>query len=135
MSCPEIQKIAQDEPDEATAAHLAACASCRERREKLSRLLAFPASAEPPPFVLPQLLAKIDASLLALPRTHVARPARFSGSRRLVAAVFGAALLGSTLLVLTSHTQAEAKEKRLETVVVESEWRGLGYSSEADFRA
>jgi hypothetical protein len=136
MSCPEIDKLAQ-EPDEATRVHLESCAPCRERRAKLARLLDFPAAAEPPPFVLPKLLAQIDVSVARglAPAREVARPVRVPTTRRLAAAVFAALAVGSTFIIVTSRNEVQAKEQRLENVVSESEWRALGYATEAEFRA
>jgi predicted anti-sigma-YlaC factor YlaD len=139
MSCPEIEKIGQEELEDAVREHLASCAPCREKRERLARLLAFPATAEPPAFVLPRLLAKIEAPVAPkVPRPMVAQPMARTASharRRLVAAVFACALVGSTLVAVLAGGEARAKERRLESVVVESEWRALGYTSEAAFMA
>ncbi len=136
MSCPEIEKLAQ-EPDEGTRAHLESCAPCRERRDKLARLLDFPAVAEPPAFVLPKLLAQIDVSVARglAPARDFARPVRVPTTRRLAAAVFVAFAVGSSFIIITSRNEVQAKEQRLENVVSESEWRALGYASEAEFRA
>lgn len=132
MSCPEVAKIAQDELEEPVRAHLAECAPCRERRQKLESLLAFPAMAVPPPDVLPRLLAKIDEQVAR----EVARPKRAGGGKRgLVAAVFAFALIGSSFVFMIADPEARAKEQRLETLVVESEWRGLGYANEGEFLA
>jgi predicted anti-sigma-YlaC factor YlaD len=131
MNCPDIEKIAPDELDEPVRAHLLTCAPCRERREKLARLLAFPAAEAPPADVLPRLLARIDEKIAR----EVARPARFAGQRRFVAAVFAFALIGSSLVLVLSDGDTRARERRLETLVVESEWRALGYASEREFHA
>ncbi len=132
MSCPEIEKIAQDEVDEPTKAHLAECAPCRERLAKLEKLLAFPAMAPPPPDVLPRLLAKIDEQVA---REVAARPRRVGGQRRFVAAAVMFAVVGASLVVMMGDSGERAKERRLESLVVESEWRGLGYASESEFLA
>jgi len=131
MKCPDVDRIAADELDEPVRAHLSECAPCRERRDKLARLLAFPAMAPPPPDVLPRLLARIDEKIAR----EVARPARPAGSRRLVAAVFAFALIGGSLVFMLSEGETRAKERNLESLVVESEWRALGFASESDLRA
>ncbi|MEZ0229697.1 MAG: hypothetical protein ACAI25_13795 [Planctomycetota bacterium] len=133
MSCPDIEKIAQDELDEPTRAHLAECAPCRERLAKLEKLLAFPAMAVPPPDVLPRLLAKIDEQVA---REVAARPRRGGGGqRRIVAAAVMFAVIGASLVLMLGDGETRAKERRLEAVVVESEWRALGYANEREFLA
>ena len=117
MSCPEIEKIAQDEPDEATRAHLAECAACRERLVKLERVLAFPAMTPPPPDVLPKLLAKIDDQIAR----EISRPKRINGSRRALAAALVFAAIGSSLVLMLGDHETRAKEHRLTTLVTESE--------------
>jgi hypothetical protein len=142
MSCPEIGTIALPELDPETQAHVDSCASCREKRARLDRLLTLPAEADPPKDVLPRLLAQIDAQMArdaeGVPMLRVgeaARPARVPQTRRIAAAIFATAVVGASVFAALSRSELTERERRLQTIVLESEWRALGYSSEQQFLA
>ncbi|HZV00296.1 MAG TPA: hypothetical protein VFF73_26495 [Planctomycetota bacterium] len=131
MSCPEIGKVALPELDPETQAHVDSCTSCREKRARLDRLLTLPAEAVPPKEVLPKLLAQIDAQIAR----EAARPVRVPQTRRIAAAIFAMAVVGASVFAALSRSELNEREQRLQTIVLESEWRALGYSSEQQFLA